>query len=278
MDEFNGAIKKVIEERNRRGIPEFEGYSPEDMSWILYYLFDAGCPVRIKQLRTQDFELIPIFNGVKFLLTCLSLSNEIKLTAKGFLPTRVVADLYNEKYFPDEMIEKGYSKLYKETDALFVRLSRILLELTGAAKKMKGSLTLTAKGKKFLNDDQLLLEEILKVYCTRFNWAYFDGYESENIGRLGCGFSIILLHKYGNEIRDDQFYAEKYFAAYPMLMAAIIPTYGTVERYVSNCFRHRMIDQFGLLTGIISEVTQGKFGEAKQIRKTDLLDRLFEIN
>lgn len=278
LDELNQEIKKIMHERNNNGIPEFEGYSPAEMHNIIHFLFDSNCPIRIKKLKTEEFIGVPIFNGVKFLLEQVVFNNGLKLTAKGFLPTKIVADLYNQKYFTEEMIEKGISKLYKETDSLYVRLCRILLEITGAVKKSKGKMTITVKGKKFLGDEQLFIEEILKAYCTRFNWAYFDGYESENIARLGCGFSIILLGKYGKELRDERFFANKYFEAFPMLKENVVPNYGTLEDYVFNCYSYRMIEQFGLLTGLISiENSNRKYSELKKIQTTNLFEKLIDI-
>ncbi len=94
---------------------------------------------------------------------------------------------------------------------------------------------------------------------------------------MGCGFSLILLNKYGKEVRDERFYAEKYFDAYPMLKADVEPTYGTIEEYVFSCYSYRMIEQFGLLTGIISIENDRRFRELRQIRTTELFERLIEI-
>lgn len=278
LGEINKEIKKVMDSRNNSGILEFEGYSPIEMHQIIHFLFEDNCPVKIKQLNQNDFPKIPIFNGVKFLAKILSKQEGIKLTARGFLPTKIVTDLYNQQYFHEEMIEKGISKLYKEADSLFVRLSRILLELCGGVKKSKGKLVLTKKGNKYLENDQLFLEEILIVYCKKLNWTYFDGYEMENIGRMGCGYSILLLNKYGSEVQEDNFYAKKYFTAFPMLIEDINPRYGTIEQYVNRCYSYRMVEQFGLLTGIINKIRETKYGEPKLIQKTDLLDKIFECS
>ncbi len=278
LDEVNKEIKKVMDARNNSGVLEFEGYSPLEMHKIIHFLFEADSPIKIKELNQDEFFEIPIFNGVKFLLTHISVNNGIKLTAKGFLPTKIVTELYNQKYFAEDMIENGISKLYKETDSHFVRLCRILLEITGVVKKAKGSLTITVKAKKILENDQILLEEILKTYCKKFNWAYFDGYEMEDCGRLGCGYSIYLLDQYGSEIHQDNFYAKKYFTAYPMLTENIEPGYGTVEDYINRCYSNRMIEHFGLLTGIIKKIGSPKYREPKQIQKTDLLNKLFECS
>jgi hypothetical protein len=276
LDELNQEIKKIMDERNNAGVLEFEGYSPSEMYNILHFLFEQNCPIRIKQLKSDEFMRIPIFNGVKFLLNQVSVNNGIKLTAKGFLPTKIVSALYAQQYFAEEMIEKGIVKLHKEIDSHFVRLSRILLELTGVVKKAKGSLSITSKGKKALDDDQSLLEKILVTYCTKFNWAYFDGYEMEDAARLGCGYSIYLLDKYGNDVHQDNFYSQKYFTAFPMLTENVQSSYGTVENYLNRCYSHRMLEQFGLITGIINKISGSKYGEPKQFQKTDLLNILFE--
>jgi hypothetical protein len=172
LDSLNEEIKKIMDARNNTGIPEFEGYSPFEMHNIVQYLFEENCPIKIIKLKTEDFHRIPIFNGVKFLLNQLSEMDGIKLTAKGYLPTKIVSDLYNQKYYSEDMIDKGISKLYKETDSLFVRLCRIILELSGVAKKSKGKLILTKEGNNCLLNDQLLLEEILNAYCKKFNLGW----------------------------------------------------------------------------------------------------------
>lgn len=277
LDQLNQEIKKLMDERNNVGIPEFEGRSSAEMHSIIHFLFEENSPIQLKKLKEEDFDLIPIFKGVKFLLNRISIIDGLKLTAKGFLPTKLVAELYDQKYFLDEMIENKISKLYKETDWIFVHFSRILLEITGAAKETKGKLVITTKGKKFLQNDQLLLEEILKAYCNRFNWAYFDGYESDEIARLGSGFSIILLGKYGKEVRDERFYARKYFEAFPMLKQNNESHYGTIEEYVYNCYSLRMFEKFGLLTGLISIQSDRKFRDLRQIQTTELFDKLIKI-
>lgn len=277
LDGLNKHMKKVMDERNRQGIPEFEGYSPDEMNTILYFLFEDNCPMKIRKIDSSLFSSIPIFNSVKFLLNYLHEKNEVKLTAKGFIPTKLVAEIYAQKYYLDSHIELGITKLYKETDSNYIHLTRILTEITGAAKKIKGKLSLTATGKKLLTDDQALLETILKTYCNRFNWAYFDAYESENIGKLGCGFSLILFNNYGDTVKEDSFYGSKYFAAFPLLKEGIVPTYGTLEYYVNNCYQHRMISQFAFLTGIMESLNNQNYKERLKIQKTTLFDQLFEV-
>ena len=276
MDDINKELEKLMDNRNSTGIIEFEGYSPEEMYRIIHFLFDDNCAVRIKKLNPEDFSKIPIYKGIRFLVNYLLKNEKIKLTAKGFLPTKIVADLYNQKYFPEEIIEIGISKLYKETDSLFVNLSRILLELSGNAKKVKGTLTLTIKGKKCLNNEQLLFEDLLSVYCKKFNWGYFDGYEMSDIGSLGCGYTILLLNNYGGDKNNSKFYAQKYFTAYPMLKENVKSIYRTVDDYVSDCYSLRTFERFGSLFGLIKFDKKTKYNEPIVLQKTELFDAIFE--
>ncbi len=277
LDEINKEIKKVMDSKNKTGLSEFEGYSPEEMHHIIHFLFDEVCPVQLNQLSKEELNMIPILNGVKFLVNYLIENESIKLTVKGFLPTKIVAELYSQKYFAEEIIESGISKLYKETDSLFVNISRILAELSGIVKKAKGTLSLTAKGKKCLHNEQDLLENLFRVYCRKFNWAYYDRYEMMDIGRLGCGFTLLLLNKYGDSKLNQNFYAQKYFTAYPMLKENVHSMYRTVDEYVANCYTLRSFDRFGRLFGLIQNDKGVKYKDPIMIQKSKLFDSIFKF-
>jgi hypothetical protein len=278
LDGINKVIKKEMEKQNKTGLAEFEGYSPEEMHHIIHFLFDQSCAVQIKQLSKEEYAMIPILSGVKFLVNYLLENEKIKLTAKGFLPTKIVAELYQQNYFTEEIIESGISKLYKETDSLFVNQIRIIAELSGVVKKGKGILSLTTKGKKCLNNEQNLLEDLFRVYCRKFNWAYYDGYAMTEIGRLGCGFSLILLNKFGNVKMNQNFYAEKYFTAYPMLKENIQSNYSTVEEYVANCYTLRTFDRFGSLFGLVQFERGARYSGPVFVQKTKLFDCVFKFS
>ena len=85
-------------------------------------------------------------------------AGEIKLTAKGYLPTKMVADLYYKGFLKDVMIETGINKLYKETDSNVVNLIRLLAELMSLTKKRKGKINITKAGEKIIQDKEKLLK------------------------------------------------------------------------------------------------------------------------
>ncbi|MFK5892282.1 MAG: hypothetical protein QM504_03565 [Pseudomonadota bacterium] len=254
---------------------DFEGYSPFDMHEILYDTFGENSPIEILKMDESEYLKVPILNQLKYLLMLIEKKGTLKLTAKGYLPTGIVADIYSQGYLKDKMIERGISKLYKETDSNSINLTRILLELSGLIKKRANKLSLTHKGITLITDDAKLLQLIFKIFTTKFNWGYYDGYSEDNVGQLGFGFSLILLSQYGKQKRADEFYAKKYFKAFTQLVDnASPPNYGTLEEQLESCYSLRTFDRFLIYFGLINiESAENILGNSKII-KTDLYDKL----
>jgi len=261
-----------MNEQNNQLAPKFDGYSPFEMHNILHFTFGENSPIKLQKLSDSDYKLIPIFNQIKYLMDLIDKVGEIKLTKKGFLPTNVVSDIYHQGFMKDEYVEKGIVKLYKEADSMSVTYTRILIEISGLAKKVNGKLSLTKKGEKTINNNSSLFETILETITLKLNWAYFDGYGENQIGQLGFGFSLILLSKYGQEKRLDSFYAVKYYNAYPSLFDSIEPQHST-RCYSFRTFRH-FLNYLGLIK--IEEEKVG-FNSIKYITKTGLFEKLIKV-
>ena len=278
LEEINKHFEKIQNERNNRGISDFEGYSPIEMQFVIYDTFGNDSPIQLLELCDTDFKKIPLLNQIKYLLKLVNDNGELKLTAKGFLPPKIVSDIYNQKYIKEEMIESGISKLYKETGSNSINLTRILLELSELIKKRNNKLTLTKKGKAELNENLKLLKSILKAFGTKFNWGYYDGYRDNEIGQLGFGFSLILLGKYGSERRHDLFYAKKYLSAFPMLIEQVETSrFNTKEEQVYKCYSLRTFDRFLNYFGLVEIDSKNKLNSDKFIKKTELFDKLIKI-
>ena len=278
LEELQKHIDQIMNEQNNRGIPEFEGYSPIDMQYILYDTFGEKSPIQLLKLSELNYNNIPILNQIKYLLQLIDKKGELKLTTKGYLPTKVVSEIYNQKFIKDEMIESGISKLYKETDSMSINLTRILSELSGTVKKRNKKLSLTKKGKAELNNNHKLLKSIFKAFGTKFNWAYFDGYGDNQIGQLGFGFSLILISKYGSEKKPDYFYSNKYLSAFPMLIEQVEPSqFETNEKHASECYSLRTFDRFLNYFGLIKIESENKWDSEKFIMKTELYDKLIKV-
>ena len=278
IEDIQKQIDQIMNNHNNDVIPDFEGYSPFEMHHILHFTFESNSPIIFRELTDSDFLKCPMFNLVKHYLNLVKNLKEIKLTAKGFLPTKIVQDIYNQGFLEEYQFSSGISKLYKESDSLTVNLTRLLAELAGLTKKRTGKISLTKKGEKIASNNQELFELIIKTITQKFNWAYYDNYENEQIGQFGFGFSLILLSKYGSEKRLDHFYAKKYFNAFPQFLESISPTYGTIEQYTGNCYSVRTFERFMNYLGLVEIEKEGKMFDRKNfILKTELFDKLIKV-
>ena len=116
MNEILKHISATINEKNNSALSDFEGYSPFEMGLLLNDPFGTESPFQLKSIADNNYSDIPLFNLLKFLLLEIKAEGEIKLTAKGFLPTKLVAKMYEQGFIRDAMIDQGYYKLYKEID------------------------------------------------------------------------------------------------------------------------------------------------------------------
>ncbi len=263
---------------NTYEISNFEGYSSNEIHTIIFDTFGENSPIQLIELSVADFKKIPFLNQIKYLLQIIYDMGELKLTAGGSLPLKIVSDIYRQHYIKEEPIEAGTYKLYRERDAISINLIRIILQLSGLVKKRNKKLSLTKKGKNELKNNFKLLKSILKTFETKLNWGYFDAYGDNGIGQFGFGFSLILLSKYGNIQRQDLFYAKKYLSAFPKLLEQLeTPRFGTSEEEFYKCYSLRTFDRFLDYFGLVEINYKNKFNSDKFIRKTELFDKLIKI-
>ena len=273
IDELNLYLSNVVDKKNKQAKVAFEGYSPEDMNYIIYHPWGENSILHLNTLQDADFEKIPLLKQVRHLIAILLNDEKIKLTTAGYLPPKIVKELY-ALGIPDELIEDGIAKLNREDDSFSAKLTRIMIKMIKVAKEQKGVMTLTVLGKKMASNPQLLLQELLNLFCTQFNWSYFDLYDSVELGRTGAAFSLILVKKYGKQKRSYQFYANKYFAAFPMFQT------DPAKDFDDTCYTLRSFERFMLHFGLINIEERGKrfqVGHTKIVVKTALFDRMISI-
>jgi hypothetical protein len=178
------------------------------------------------------------------------------------------------------MIESGISKLYKETDSDIISLTQIISELAGIIKKRSGKLSLTKKGENILkqNDDFELFKLLFKAFIEKFNWSYFDFFDDEQLGQLGVGFTLILLEKYGDNYRTNDFYSTKYLKAFPWFKENVETLYSTVEEEMNNCYTVRTFERFLNYFNLIKLKSERKRFENFELRKSPIFDKIIKID
>ncbi|AVR46033.1 hypothetical protein C7S20_12640 [Christiangramia fulva] len=272
MDEIEKYVKGIIEQRNHQSIADFEGYSPVEMQVILYDPFCSDSPIQIRKMSEKDYDQIPLLNQIKFLYQIIKDEGELQLTKKGFLSTKTVQKLYNEGYLKDDFIELGISKLYKEENVNVLTLTRIIIELSQLVKKRNNKLSRTQKGEEIIKSDHLLFKHILEIFTLKFNWAYFDLYENEEIGQLGFGFSFVLLNKYGKAKKSPNFYAQKYLKAFDFNKDQNDGFPDNPENAYTVRTFERFLEYFGFV-----ELEGDGFKKPKMVKKTALFDKAIKI-
>jgi hypothetical protein len=223
----------------------------------------------------NDISEIPLIQQIRFFINQVERSNGIKLTKAGNLPPAIVKELYHQEIFKDYFIERGITKLTKETDCNIIVLTRILCELSGLIKKRNGIITVTKKASSTV-DNNKLLPLIFSTFADKFSWAFFDGYQNESIGQFGWWHSLFLISKYGDIPRNSKYYADKYFEAYPDLLTEKSSD-GSNDSIDTNyrCYSVRTFERFLDYFGF-TQTTEKKLLECT-VNKTALLDKFISF-
>lgn len=274
-------IKNLTDNYNNQQVVEFSGFTPNQMHQIIHFPFSADCQIKLNHnIQLGHIKSSPIFNISYSLLEKINETGKIKLTARGNLPGKTLRAIYDERLFPDPMIENGITKLTTETDWIILHTIHIILKLSGLARKNHGYLLVTKKGEKYLleGNESSLFMNLLDTYSMKYNWGYNDAYEIEDIGQVGFLYLLFLLNKFGSKYEDMTFYSDLYFKAFPFFL----------ERYESddpyrrndpnNALSVRFFERFAYWFGFIEYQGDNEppiIKENVKIRKTELLESLF---
>jgi hypothetical protein len=262
-------------------ISEFDGYSTYEMAWVLFNPLHPNSPVHLNPLTDDLIRRIPMLHATLFLMNMLHDSGEIKLTATGNLPLKLVKAMHEMAHVPDEMLDAGISKIRCQQDVMMVDISCALLDFSRLTKKRNNKLSLTKAGQKLLNKPDELLRTLLLTHGFQFPWSHYDYYDNEQVGQFGWAFSLRLLSLYGGQPRTDRWFARKYFTAFPEhYPQESLETIDTVDwNPLVSCYATRSFKRFAMMYGLVT-FTRGPiradFGKREEFfQATALLHELF---
>lgn len=264
FDDMNEKLEELTHKYNNMGQKDFDGLSPEQMQGLLY----SNCGENLIKIKDNKGLDIPLIKQIAYYLNIIDANKEIKLTKAGNLPPVIVKEIYSQKFIADCDIETGITKLTKETDSVSIELTNVLCQMGRLIKKRNGKISLTDVGKRILATKNFL-PIILTTFCSKFNWSYFDRFEDEQIGQLGCYYTIYLLNKYGNIKRESIFYANKYFEA-------LFKEYVGINTEQHHWYVLRTFDRFIKYFGFIEDYEENKF-LTRYVKKTELFDKYIEV-
>ena len=267
LEDLNKELQKRANAYNERGLDDFDGLTPTQMEALQNFPESAGALI-LNKLSEAELKNCPLLVQIRLLIDKMKGRKQLELTKTGALSTKLVKEIYELGLLKNEGIEAGITKLYKESDAQEISITRILLEISSLAKKRDGKLSLTKTGEKHADDGNFILKEILRVLFNKFNWGYYDGFDSQAIGRITPAFSLFLLKKYGGEKRASYFYAGKYFMAFPQLMEE--------DELSFRCYSLRSFERYFKFMGFV-KVEKNDFLTPADIQKTKFFDKLFRL-
>lgn len=238
--------------------------------------FYPGGVVTVRQLEEKDFEEIPLLRQVLCLCDHIRVEGKLKLTTNGYLPLKVVKDIYF-KGITDRYFEKYPDKRIREEETSFVQIARGLALAAGIVRKTKNTLFITRKGEKILPDKQLLLESLLRTYIHDYKVSELDGYYEEfGLGFRDTGLSLVIFNMVraqlaGNPMKGD-YCADTYFSVFPGMYLD-----SDSERcYIFRTFSVFMVG-FGLAT-TKNVVDHKTFHTTTFITPTPLYDKMIHIS
>jgi hypothetical protein len=266
-----------MDQRNRRAMTEFCGLSPEQMTHLLYAPFTSSESVRF----ATDIEPAPDVTIMRVFTALVEAIGEtgLKATAKGNLPLKFCKALAQQLREEDDNTRLTHiGGIRSEEDLEELHCTRLVAQLAGLIRKYRGKFVLTRKCRDMLTrqDTGCLYFELFKVYTTKFNWGYRDGYPEAGIMQHSFLYTLFLLISFGEIQRPQEFYEDKFLKAFPMALEVFPETpYGSAEDQARRCYFLRALDRFAAFFGL-AELTSAS-REAYQyryvIRRSALLDR-----
>ena len=264
-NDMDSIIDNVSQQYNDKALPEFDGFSPNEMHDLCYGPLNSESTLKLCDIDDKTIDEIPIMRQAEYLLHELE-KGEIKLTAIGNLPPRYVQAMYPLGAKIME-VEKGLTKVRIETDITTVFLTHDMLKHIGLIKERNKIMSLTKAGKTLMKERFQIWQKIADYMFFKYYTGCFDGYENQLAGIDNKPFSVALLIKYGDKERSSEFYADKYFTAFPMLR---------LNEDDNLCYETRAFTRFMHFMGIV-EIKEHIILDPAIVKKTHLCDKLFEI-
>jgi len=261
LDDINRHLGEIMQVQNATPKPDFNGFSSEQMHQMLNRPLEDGCPVQLRRLTEEQMVQIPVMRQALHLMKALSVK-ELKLTTQGYIPPKMVAELYE---LGSHSWNSDWYKQKSEPKTEEVQVLRVVLKECGLIKTRLGKMSLTAKGHKLLADHNELMRTMILFLLRDYNTGWLDLYEDNEVGNLGRLYSLWLLHHYGRDWRSTGFYADEYSKAFPMLNAEHgyeYRVFNRLFRFIGVCDINESDDFKGLNWG-------------RSARKTDVLDLMF---
>ena len=218
----------------------------------------------------------PLLKGINLLLQSID-SKGLKLTQKGFLPTKIVKNIVEVAATVSEQRFLQVQTRFYEEEHLSANMARIVSEALKLIKIQKGKLLLTKKANEFLSFTPHEQYIVLFNIMLGINISYFDRHQEAMCVHNSSLIMLQLLRDKESDFRTAEVYTALLLDAYPMLEDSIneleILHYGEKDKLeiFSSIAETRLFERLFLPLGLI-EMQVVKYPEVDKFAKSELLD------
>lgn len=261
-DRIGEYMRMMIMRQNNAPRADINGLSASQMYNLINDSFGPECIVKLNRLSEEEYFRIPLVRQALSLMMMLN-DSEIKLTKNGWLPLKVVAELYRIGR-PEYIIELLEVKRINEYDARAVAFVRALFEDLGWTKMRKGILSLTVKGRKAISDKEEAANQIIYSSLVGDTISTFTEIADEEPMNTGIAYIVWLLNKFGSEWRSDDFYQNE--------LEKIFDVKDSFRLYL-----RRIFSQLFYWLGMVEEDRHRNKTLVDYYKKTDFVDMIFSF-
>jgi len=230
---------------------------------------------------TYELKNIPFLEGINTLLNSIDVKG-LKLTQKGFLPTKVVKNIVEvASTTADERFLKYQTRFYEE-EHFSASLVRTVAEVLKLVRVQKGKLLLTKKGSQFLTLDRHQQYIVLLNIMLGINLGYFDGHQEAHSVHNSSLIMLQLLRDKSRDFRSVDVYTAILLESYPALDDDIerLEFYDYADKDQFEIFvsiaELRLFERLFLPLGLVEMEAAKTYMEDGKYAKSELLDYLIE--
>lgn len=283
MDNIRNKIEIEFLLKDNRPLEEYDGLSRSEMRYLIHNPFSSNSPLKIeKEISDRILNQIPILKPVEFLLDRLIQSKRIRLTKKGYLPTKLVREIYDVVLLKDELIEMNFIRLYSEMSSEKVHITREISEICGFVENENNKLIINTDWKNYyINKNRSkIFRRMFIGFTLHFNWSKIGFCTNQNTGQCGFAYTLYLLSKYGRNFKPLSFYIDKYVKAFPFSQEELRPVMMGVCKADSfpSSFKIRTIDGFLANFNLVDYqfVEKRNSERTLMIKKTRIFDKIIK--
>lgn len=283
IEEAQAALDDFLWRLNRTPHEEFCGLSSYHMRAFLRYPFSSPHVVRFNLKARPPLEA-PLVRLLILLLGEIAREPQgLKTTAKGNLPRDVCRRLDEEFHTEKSKRFRLRDKfpIMQEEDFRYLHAVRLVAEMAGFIRRYKKRFILTKLGREIVKNG-ITMEHyyrLFQTYTLDFNWAYMDFFDELPIIQESFIFTLYLLKLYGDEYREEDFYAGLFIRAFPSVLKQVNHCVNTPEDEVKLVYKIRSLQEFAVGLGFAEKEEKDFFLSRlkTEVRKAAFLDEFIEF-